>query len=114
MGYNATRQTISYGTSLVFHEDTRYFASRTRGAWPRTRHALISTFTGRHPDGRDTFAISSVTGVVAACSITSIWGPPSCKGPGNIAYNAGISFASTAAFNVVREFLPDFLHRPRK
>jgi hypothetical protein len=33
---------------------------------------------------------------------------------GGISRNAGISFATTAAFNVVREFLPDLLHRPQK
>jgi hypothetical protein len=114
MGYNATRQTITYGTSLLFHEDNRYFASHAQGIWPRTRHALVSTFTARHPDGSDRFSISSVTGVVGACTTSSIWGPASWKGTGNIAYNAGISFAATAGFNVVREFLPDLFRRPRK
>jgi hypothetical protein len=114
LAYNATRQTISYGTSLVFHEDTRYFASHSQRIWPRARHALVSTFTARHPDGSDRFSVSSVAGVVGACTISSIWGPPSWKGPGNIAYNAGISFASTAGFNIVREFLPDLFRRPRK
>jgi hypothetical protein len=114
MGYNATRQTIAYGTSLVFHEDGRYFASRAQGFWPRTRHALVSTFTARHPDGSDRFSVSSVAGVVGASSLSSIWGPGSWKGTGNIAENAGISFATTAGFNVVREFLPDLFGRPRK
>ena len=114
LAYNATRQTISYATSLVFHEDTRYFASRDGGVWKRAGHALLSTFTARKPGGRDTFSVSSVAGVVGACSISSIWGPPSWKGAGNIAYNAGISFSATAGFNLVREFLPDILRRPRK
>lgn len=112
--YNATRQTITYGTSLPLHEDTRYFASHSQGIWPRTRHALISTFTARHPDGRQTFSVASVAGVVGACTISSIWGPGSWKGVDNISYNAGISFAATAGLNIVREFLPDILHRPRK
>ena len=114
LAYNATRQTIAYGTSLVFHEDTRYFASRSHGIWKRTGHALLSTFTARHADGRDRFSMSSVTGVVGGCTLSSIWGPPSWKGVGNIAYNAGISFSATAGFNIVREFLPDLLGRPRK
>jgi hypothetical protein len=32
----------------------------------------------------------------------------------NIGRNAGVSFGATAGFNIVREFLPDLLHRPRK
>jgi hypothetical protein len=114
LAYNAVRQTITYGTSIVFREDDRYFASTAHGFWPRTRHALVSTFTARHPNGRQMVSVSSVTGVIGASAISSIWGPDSWKGPGNIAANSGISFASTAGFNVVREFLADILHRPRK
>ena len=114
LAYNAVRQTISYGTSVVFHEDNRYFASHKHGFWARTGYAVLSTVTARHPDGRQTFSVSSVTGVIGASAISSIWGPPSWKGMENISGNAGISFASTAGFNIVREFLPDLLRRPHK
>ena len=67
-------------------------------------------FYSRHPDGSQRFSVSGVTGVVGASALTSIWGPGSWKGTGNIAENAGVSFGVTAAFNVVREFLPDILH----
>jgi hypothetical protein len=42
-----------------------------------------------------------------------MWEPASRKGFNNIAGNVGISFGSTAALNIVREFLPDLLRRPR-
>jgi hypothetical protein len=113
LAYNGIRQTITYGGSLAWGEDTRYFASRQPGFWPRTRHALVSTFTARHTDGSTSFSYSGTAGVIGASAISSAWGPDSWKGPGNIAKNAGVSFASTAAFNVVREFLPDILHRRR-
>jgi hypothetical protein len=114
LAYNGVRQTISYGTSVVFREDDRYFASEAKGFWPRTRHALVSTLTARRPDGRQRFSVSGVTSVVGASAIASTWGPESWKGAGHIARNAGISFAGTAGLNVVREFLPDILHRRRK
>jgi len=114
LAYNGVRQTITYGTSIVFREDNRYFASHKHGIWARTGYALLSTVTARHPDGARNFSVSSVTGVVGASAIASIWGPGSTKGIGNIAQNAGVSFSATAAFNVVREFLPDILHRPQK
>jgi hypothetical protein len=113
LAYNGIRQTITYSGSLVLREDTRYFASGKSGFWPRTRHALISTFTARHANGKDYFSISGTSGVIAASAISSTWGPESWKGPGNIAENAGISFASTAVFNVVREFVPDLYRRVR-
>lgn len=114
LAYNAVRQTISYGTSIVFREDNRYFASHKHGFWARTGYAVLSTVTARHPDGRQTFSVSSVTGVLGASAISSIWGPRSRKGIENIGSNASISFAATAGFNIVREFLPDLLHRPHQ
>jgi hypothetical protein len=114
LAYNGIRQSITWGASAALGEDTRYFASSQSGFWPRTKHALAATFMARHADGSDTFSFSSTAGVLGAAAITSVWGPASWKGPGNIAESAGISFASTAGFNVVREFLPDIFHRPRK
>jgi hypothetical protein len=114
LAYNGIRQAITYGGSVALGEDTRYFASRRSGFWPRARHALVSTFTARHEDGSESFAFSSTAGVIGASAISSVWGPESWKGPDNIAKNAGVSFATTAASNVIREFLPDIFHRPRK
>jgi hypothetical protein len=111
LAYNGVRQTITYGASILFHEDTRYFASGRSGFWRRTSHAVLSTFTARHPDGGQRFSFSSVTGVVGASAISSIWGPDSWKGTYNIGENAGISFASTAVLNIIREALPNHLHR---
>jgi hypothetical protein len=114
LGYNATRQTISYAVGGLTHEDYRYFASQEDRAGRRVRHALISIFLARRPDGSDGFSIAGVSGVVGAAAFSSIWGPQTWKRPRNIAKNAGISFSVSAASNVVREFLPDLLHRPRK
>jgi hypothetical protein len=113
LAYNGIRQTITYGASIALHEDTRYFASGKHGVWARTGYAILSTFTARHPNGRQSFSYSNVGGVIGASGIASIWGPRSWQGFNNIAENAGISFGATAALNVVREFLPDLLHRPR-
>ena len=114
LAYNGIRQTITYGTSVVFHEDNRYFASHKNGFWARTGYAALSTVVAQHPDGRRAFSISSVSGIIGASALSSIYGPPSWKGAGNIAGNAGLSLLTTAGFNIVREFLPDVLHRQRK
>jgi len=114
LAYNGIRQSLTYGTSAVFHEDNRYFASHKHGFWARTGYAVRSTVAARHPDGRLAFSVSSVTGIVGASAIASTWGPSSWKGVGNIADNAGVSLITTAGFNLVREFLPDVLHGQRK
>jgi hypothetical protein len=113
LAYNGVRETIAYGTSILFHEDNRYFASHRHGFWRRSGYAVLSTVTARHPDGRTTFSFSSVAGVFGAAGFSSLWGPPSFGGVSGIGENAGISFGCTALFNVVREFMPDVLHRPR-
>jgi hypothetical protein len=114
LAYNGLRQTITYGTSVMFHEDNRYFSSHRHGVWARTSYALRSTVTARHPDGNEAFSISSVAGVVGASALSSIWGPRSWEGAKGIGTNAGVSLAVTAAFNMVREFLPDLLRHPQK
>jgi hypothetical protein len=113
LAYNGIRQTITYGASVALHEDTRYFASGKHGVLNRTGYALLSTFTARRSNGQQSFSFSSVGGVIGASGIASIWGPRSWQGFNNIAENAGISFGATAALNIVREFLPDLVHRPR-
>ena len=113
LAYNGIRQTVAYGLSAGFREDNRYFASNKKGFWPRTKYAVISTFTARHPNGDRTFSVSTVAGVAAAASISSIWGPPSWKGVGNISEIAAISFATTAGFNIFREFVLDVFHRDK-
>ncbi len=112
LAYNGIRQTITYGTSILFHEDNRYFASHKHGVWARTGYAVRATVTARHPDGNEDFSISSVTGVVGASALASTWGPRSWEGAKGIGTNAGVSLGLTAAFNIVREFLPDLLHHP--
>lgn len=114
LAYNGLRQTITYGTSIMFHEDNRYFPSHRHGVWARTSYALRSTVTARHPDGSEAFSVSSVAGVAGASALSSVWGPRSWEGAKGIGTNAGVSLAVTAAFNIVREFLPDLLHRPQK
>ena len=114
MAYNGVRQSITYAGSLAFGEDTRYVSSTASGIWPRTRHALVTTFTARHANGNVSFSISSTAGVIGAAAIQSTWGPDSWKGIGAIGLNAGVSMVSTAGLNVVREFLPDLFRRPRR
>jgi hypothetical protein len=114
LAYNGVRQTITYGTSMLFHEDNRYYSSHRQGVWARTGYAIRSTVTARHPDGSEAFSISSVTGVVGASGLASIWGPRSWEGPRGIGMNAGISLALTAAFNIFREFLPTLTGHPQE
>jgi len=111
MAYNTVRQTLTFGMAALLDEDTRYFPSQSQSAWQRTMHALRSTLTARH-HGQEVFSVAAITGVVGTALISRAWVPPSWRHGKDVAASIGVTLAGSAAFNVVREFLPDLLrHR---
>ncbi len=113
LAYNAVRGTLTYTTSVAFHEDNRYFASGKPSVRGRILHALISPVVAHHANGRDSLSYSSVTGIAGASLISRAWSPPSWQGASNIGASIGLSYASTAGFNVFREFVPDLIRALR-
>jgi hypothetical protein len=114
LAYNAVRCSLAFGSSILLKEDDRYFASDEKGTWPRVKHALASTFTAHKSDGRTVFATSTVVGIAGASLISRAWSPDSWQTPSAVFRSMGISVAGTAGFNLVREFLPDIVHRLHK
>jgi hypothetical protein len=111
LAYNGVRNTLTYATSILFREDTRYFASGKEGTWPRVAHALASAVMARDTEGRDRISISAIAGVAGAAAISRAWSPPNLQGGKNVARAMGITFAGQAGFNVFREFVPDLIRR---
>ncbi len=66
--------TTRYGLAQAFREDTLYYRCECKGLFPRLRHAVLSTLTGRK--GEDGHRIFSVPGLVApyAGSMTAVYG----------------------------------------
>ena len=114
LAYNGVRYSLAFASSILLHEDDRYFASKEMGAWPRVRHALVSVFTAHKSDGRTVFATSSAIGVVGASLISRAWSPENWQTPSGTVRSIAISVAGTAGFNLAREFLPDIVHRAHK
>ncbi|HWB83071.1 MAG TPA: hypothetical protein VG675_02945 [Bryobacteraceae bacterium] len=110
MGYTIVRNSISYGASIPLHEDNRYTASDRQGFWPRTAYAVSSVVMARHPNGRRSLSVSSLAGIVGASLICQAWSPPSWRAGSRVATAIGITIATTAGFNVAREFVPDLIH----
>jgi hypothetical protein len=110
LGFAVAHNTISYGLSSALHEDNRYFASGKTSTARRALHAALSPFVARHDDGSAGFSYSNVAGVLGASAVSLAWAPPSWQSGQHYAADIGITFASEAAFNVFREFLPDLLH----
>ena len=60
-GIGAITTSTRYGLAELLREDTLYYRCECSGFFPRMRHALISTFTGRRgEDGHRVFSIPSL------------------------------------------------------
>lgn len=106
---NAVRQTITFTTAALLREDNRYFASGKDRVFSRVTYALASPVIARHENGHCAFSVAGISGIVGAALISRAWVPPSWQGGRNVAANVGITFATTAGFNLAREFVPDLI-----
>ncbi len=76
-GIAAIGTTTRYGLAEAFREDTMYYRCECSGPFPRLRHAVISTFTGRRgQDGHRVFSISALAAPYAGSMIAVyLWYP---------------------------------------
>lgn len=74
LGIAVVGTTTRYGLAAAFKEDTLYYRCECSGLYPRLRHAVISTFTGRRGD--DGHRIFSIPALVApyAGSMVAVYG----------------------------------------
>jgi hypothetical protein len=76
-GIAFTETTARYGLAEALHEDTLYYPCTCTGTWPRLRHAVISSVTGRYgSDGRREFSAPSVVAPYAGTfTAVYLWYP---------------------------------------
>jgi len=105
-----TRDTIQYGLSTAFHEDTRYQPSGEMGFGARLKYAITETFAARRDDGSRHLAISRVGALVGASFVSRTWQPDST----NTMRSALVNLASTTGwsigFSVAHEFMSTLFH----
>ena len=72
-GIAAVSTTTRYGLAQAFKEDTLYYRCECKGAYPRLRHALISTLTARREeDGHRVFSFPALIAPYAG-SLTAVY-----------------------------------------
>jgi hypothetical protein len=98
---------LQMGGEDLLHEDNLYYGSGEHGLWRRMKYAVKSSVLARSADGTQHFSVSQVGSTAAASFISRIWQPRSSDSAADGAKNFGISMATNAGINVVREFLPD-------
>lgn len=110
-GEHVIGQTVQFGLSYMLHEDNRYFASGSRNAARRFGYAIASTLLARHDDGLRSISVSAIGGAASAAFISRAWQPRSTTSAGDAAVSFGLTMATRAGINVLREFSPRFLGR---
>ena len=105
-GIAAIGTTTRYGLAAAFKEDTLYYRCECRGAFPRLRHAVISTLTGRRgEDGRRVFSIPALVAPYAG-SMTAVYGwYPSRYGVKDAFRMGNYSLLAYMGGNISLEFL---------
>jgi hypothetical protein len=72
-GIAAIGTTTRYGLAEAFREDTMYYRCECSGPFPRLRHAVVSTLTGRRgQDGHRFFSISALAAPYAG-SVVAVY-----------------------------------------
>jgi hypothetical protein len=102
----------------ILHDDPRYFRRGKGPALSRIWYATTRTVITRTDSGNPTFNIPQVAGQLFQQSISTAYYPDEDRTAGRVFQNWGTSLAYNSAYNVVKEFYPDFIravfHRHRQ
>jgi len=101
----------------VLHDDPRYFRQGRGSVWYRIRYAATRTVITRRDSGDPTFNTPQVLGQLLQQSISTSYYPQQDRSASAVFQNWGVNLAYNSAYNVLKEFYPDFLrivfHRRR-
>jgi hypothetical protein len=89
----------------LFHQDPRYFYKGTGTTRSRLMYAIANAVICKGDNKKWQFNYSYVMGSLAASGIANTYYPPKDRGLGLTFENSGIGIASTAAANVLQEFV---------
>lgn len=75
-GMATVTTTMRYALGAALKEDTVYYPCQCTGAWPRLRHAVMTSFTAYRKDGHEVFSVPAfVAPYVATTTAVSVWFP---------------------------------------
>jgi len=98
--------TTRYGLAEAFKEDTLYYRCECNGPFPRMRHAVISTLTGRRgEDGHRFFSFSALAAPYAGSMIAVYVWYPDRFGAKDAFRMGNYSLLSYVGGNIALEFL---------
>jgi hypothetical protein len=106
--YGATLvgNTVTFGAAALFHDDNRYFQSRSKRFLGRLGHVIASPYLARSDTGRRRFSTSMFMGSAAYSGVQLAWSPGSWQGWDDVGINYLIWYGQAAGVNLVKEFYP--------
>jgi hypothetical protein len=93
----------------VLHDDPRYFRQGKGSIWYRIQYAATRTVITRKDSGNSTFNTPQVLGQLFQQSISTSYYPQEDRSASAVFQNWGVNLAYNSAYNVLKEFYPDFL-----
>jgi hypothetical protein len=93
----------------VLHDDPRYWRKRYGSPWSRIKYAASRTVITYTDDRRNTFNVPEVLGQLLQQGISTAYYPPVDRTASAVFQNWGTNLAYNSAYNVLKEFYPDFL-----
>lgn len=93
----------------VLHDDPRYFRKGNGRVWYRIQYAATRTVISRKDSGDPTFNAPQVVGQLLQQGISTAYYPQQDRSVSGVFQNWGINLAYNSAYNVLKEFYPDFL-----
>lgn len=98
---------LQMGAEALLHQDNRYFQSGAHSPWARIKYAVATSVLARGDSGKLRFSFSGVGSTAAVAFLSRTWQPSTDDSAENGAISFGISLATNAGLNVLKEFLPD-------
>jgi hypothetical protein len=110
-GFAAAHNAIGLGFDVAFHLDSRYHRMPQGRFKARVWNAVSQTFIADRDGGGKAFNISELAGNFGAGFVSNTWQPEPYSSTGDALTRGALGLAYHSLKNVLREFLPDILHR---
>jgi hypothetical protein len=112
--YADNASTQFFGTFLypvIFHQDPRYFRKANGTTSSRMGYAISRLFITRNDSGHSAPNVSLLLASASSAALSNVYYPAGDRSAGNASVRFGISFATEAGFNLMKEFWPDIKHK---
>jgi len=98
----------------ILNEDPRYFRRGQGSSGSRLGYSVSRIFVTRTDSGDNRFNWSRLLGSTASAGLSNTYYPESERGASTTLFSFGLSYASEAGSNVLKEFAPDIARKLRR